>query len=252
MASPIVTDPPVWIFAIWSVVAPDPPAIICVFDAELDPRVIVPCIAVPPTTIVPVVIAAPTFTILVAPELARLSVVVPAPSPIAIRLVCDELPITILPVAAVPPSAHVPVVIAAPIVMTVAVPVVRVKFPEPAFKVRAAAPVAEPIVRRLANAESPIWIVRAAPPVPILIVSVVASAPILIAVPPDAHVPPAVNVTVVAPRVVNTAAAGVVPPVAGGAANTAAKLLGCTARATRPVEAVPATAFASVARVTMP
>ncbi len=74
--------------------------------------------------------------------------------------------------------------------------------------------------------ESPIWIVLAAAPVPMLIVSVVASAPILIAVPPDCHVPPAVNDTVVAPKVVNTAAAGVVPPVAGGAAKTAAKLEG--------------------------
>ncbi len=93
---------------------------------------------------------------------------------------------------------------------------------------------------------------RAAAPVPILIVSVEASAPIEIAVPPEAQVPPAVNVTVVAPRVVNTPAAGVVPPVAGGAANTAARFDGCTARATRPVDAVPATAFASVARVTIP
>src|SRR5260370_40882 len=75
------------------------------------------------------------------------------------------------------------------------------------------------------------------------ILTVVASAPMLITVPPDAHVPPAVNVTVVAPKVVNTAAAGVVPPIAGGAAKTADKLEGCTARAVTPgTVAVPATA----------
>src|SRR5579863_6331757 len=136
--------------------------------------------------------------------------------------------------------------------MFVVAAVVRVKFPVPAFRVNAAAPVAEPIVIKCACAESPIWIARAAAPVPILIASVEASAPIETAVPPEAQLPPAVKVTVVAPRVVKTAAAGVVPPVAGGAANTAAKLDGCTARATKPVDAVPATALASVASVTMP
>ena len=100
--------------------------------------------------------------------------------------------------------------------------VVRTKCPVPAFITVAAAPVAEPIVTRLACVESPIWIALAPAPVPTFIVSVVASAPIEIAVPPLAHVPPAVPVAVVNARVVTAPAAGVVPPRAGGAANTAA------------------------------
>ncbi len=93
------------------------------------------------------------------------------------------------------------------------------------------------------------WIWRAEAPVPIEIVSVVASPPIVMAVPPDAHVPPAVNVTVVAPRVVKTAAAGVVPPIAGAAAKTAGKFAGTS---TVFVETRPATACALVAKKTIP
>src|SRR5258706_1454167 len=103
--------------------------------------------------------------------------------------------------------------------MVVAVPVVRTKFPDPAFRVRAEAPVADPNVTSIAAAASAILTVLAPDPVlAILIASVVASAPKEIAVPPVAHVPPAVNVIVVPPIVVKTAAAGVVPPIALAAA----------------------------------
>jgi len=50
-----------------------------------------------------------------------------------------------------------------------------------------------------------------------------------------------------ADNVVNAPAAGVVPPVAGGAANTAARLDGVTNKAKAGVDAVPATASGSVA-----
>ena len=72
------------------------------------------------------------------------------------------------------------------------------------------------------------------------------------AVPPVAHVPPADPVAVVKAKVVKAPAAGVVPPVAGGAAKTEAKFDGVTKRASAGVDAVPATASALVANCPMP
>src|SRR5690606_880725 len=58
--------------------------------------------------------------------------------------------------------------------------------------------------------------------------------------------------TPVADIFVNSPELGVVPPIAGGAANTAAKFDGVTKRASAPVDGVPATASTSVANSPIP
>ncbi len=101
--------------------------------------------------------------------------------------------------------------------------------------------------------ESPIWIARAVVPRPRLMAPAALSVPNPRAVAPVVIAALAVNVAnPLAERVVNAPAAGVVPPCAGGAAKTAAKLEGVTKRAKTPVDAVPATASASVANSPIP
>src|SRR5579863_91868 len=194
--------------------------------------------------IVPVVIAVPA-TIDPANWLtARFRVVAPDPLAIARVLVPEELPRTIFPVCAVPPIVIVPDVVAAPIAYVVVAAPLRTKFPVPACNVRAAAPVVEPIVTRFAAASLAIPTVLPPPvreklPVPVAMVIAPVEPPIVVVA-----VPEALRLTVpTAVKLVNVPAAGVVPPMAGGAAKTAARLDGCTASAVTPgIVAVPATA----------
>jgi hypothetical protein len=103
----------------------------------------------------------------------------------------------------------------------------RTKFPVPACKVREAAPVVDPMVTRFADPSFAIPTVFPPPlnekfPAPVAIVIAPEDPPIVVV-----PVPVAFKLTVpAAVRLVNVPAAGVVLPVAGGAAKTADKLLG--------------------------
>src|SRR5208282_1924048 len=117
-----------------------------------------------------------------------------------------------------PCTTKVLVVFVLPTVVTWAVASVpKLRAPVPTFKAMFVVDVVSPMMMVLV------------PAVPMLMASLDASVPILIVVPPEDHVPPAEPVRVVKAIVVKVPAAGVVPPIAGGAANTDAKLLGIKA-----------------------